>query len=178
MDNMSTAERRIAKSFRPILTAATLGILLAGCSSTGIDTDNDGDEMMNRSVPGAMESSSSVSSDIMIKSSDAMSSEAALNMYKDGSYTADGAYQSPAGGEGVTVSLTVKNDIVTDAMFSGDATHKKSIAMQAAFAEGFKEQVVGKSLDEVSVGVVNGSSLTGEGFMAAVTKIKSEAKAS
>lgn len=174
---MSTAELRIAKSFRPILTAATLGILLAGCSSIAIDTDNDGDEMMKSSVPAAMESSSSVSSDMMIKSSDYMSSEAALHMYKDGTFTADGAYQSPAGGELVHVSLTVENDVVTDALFSGDASHKKSIAMQAAFAEGFKEQVVGKSLDEVSVGVVNGSSLTGGGFMDAVSKIKIEAKA-
>ncbi len=107
-----------------------------------------------------------------------MSSEAMkTSLYKDGTYAAGGVYRSPAGGESVQISLTLKGDVVTDVTFAGDATNPKSVAMQSAFSSGFKEQVVGKSLDDVSVGVVNGSSLTGTGFMDAVSKIKLEAKA-
>lgn len=97
--------------------------------------------------------------------------------YKDGTYSADGVYRSPAGGESVSISVTLKGDVITAATFEGDATNPKSVKMQEAFAAGFEEVVVGKSLDDVSVTVVNGSSLTGAGFMEALAKIKAEAKA-
>lgn len=154
-----------------------VGVLLAGCNAATPANPDGG---------AAMESSSSSSIDAMMMESSSSSSvegamessEAAMDSsYKDGTYTAAGVYRSPAGGESVTVSLTLKDDKVTGATFSGDATHKKSIEMQTAFSGGFTEQVVGKSLDEVAVGVVNGSSLTGGGFMDAVAKIKVEAKA-
>lgn len=97
--------------------------------------------------------------------------------YKDGSYSADGTYRSPAGGESVHVMLVLKDDVVTGVTFTGDATNPKSVTMQGQFGAGIEAAVVGKSLDDVSVGVVNGSSLTGKGFMEAVEKIKVEAKA-
>lgn len=92
-------------------------------------------------------------------------------------YSADGNYQSPAGMETVHVALTLKDDVITDATFSGDGTNPRTKVMQGNFAAGFKEVVVGKPIDQLSVGVVNGSSLTGKGFMDAVAKIKAEAKA-
>lgn len=178
--NTSSQEKNLSNIFRPIITAAALGVIIAGCSPSEMAMDDDDHDMMSSSSAMMMSSSSM---DAMMKSSDAMmSSESSMmketSMYKDGTYSAGGVYRSPAGGESVQISLTLKDDVVTDATFSGDATHQKSIAMQEAFGSGFKEQVVGKSLDEVSVGVVNGSSLTGTGFMDAVAKIKLEAKAS
>ncbi|KXK09170.1 MAG: hypothetical protein UZ21_OP11001000228 [Microgenomates bacterium OLB22] len=50
--------------------------------------------------------------------------------------------------------------------------------MQGLFAEGYKTQVVGKSIDELKLDVVNGSSLTPKGFEDALQKIKTEAAAS
>ncbi len=176
---LSATSKRFGKALSPILAVTTVGILLAGCNASAPENTDD-DEMMSSSsssVEAMMEASSSAMS---ADSSEAMmsSSQAAMKqLYKNGTYSADGVYRSPAGGESVHVSLTLKDGAVTDATFTGDATHAKSIAMQAAFLEGFKEQVVGKSIDEVAVGVVNGSSLTGGGFMNAVTKIKAEAKA-
>ncbi len=193
IDLRSLSSSRFGKVMSPILTVTALGVLLVGCNQPVVPAKTDDDAMMGTSSSSAvmMDDSDSVmmeedfdSDDAMMTSSAVMtssammqSSEAAMHMYKDGSYSAGGVYRSPAGGETVTISLTVKDDTVTGATFSGDATHKKSQAMQAAFSEGFKEQVVGKSLDEVSVGVVNGSSLTGGGFMDALAKIKVEAKA-
>jgi uncharacterized protein with FMN-binding domain len=107
------------------------------------------------------------------------SSESAMlesSVYKDGTYAAKGNYNSPAGLETVDVSLTLKDDTVTNATVSGEATNPKSKVMQGNFVDGFKEFVVGKSLDDVAVDVVNGSSLTGKGFMDAVAKIKAQAK--
>ncbi len=95
--------------------------------------------------------------------------------YKDGTYTQTGTYSSPAGTESVKVTLTIKNDVVTDATFVGGAVNPTSKMMQSQFAAGFKTQVVGKSIDSISLTVVNGSSLTPKGFMSALAKIKAQA---
>ncbi|MEQ1772076.1 MAG: hypothetical protein ABL879_19865 [Devosia sp.] len=170
--NLAATSKRFGKAMSPLL----VGVLLAGCNAaTPVKTDGDG----------MMESSSSSSVDAMMESSSSSSlegamesSEAAMNgSYKNGTYASAGVYRSPAGAESVMVSVTLDGGKVTAATFKGDATHKVSIKLQTAFSEGFQEQVVGKSIDEVSVGVVNGSSLTGIGFMDALEKIKAEAKA-
>lgn len=101
------------------------------------------------------------------------------NKYTDGVYAADGKYSSPAGKESVSVTLTIKDDIVmsVDAIFSGKALNPGSIRAQELFSEGFKQYVVGKPIDSIKLTVVNGSSLTPKGFMDALTKIKTEADA-
>lgn len=99
------------------------------------------------------------------------------SQYANGAYTQTGSYRSPAGEETVTVSLTLADGIIASATFTGNATNPASVRNQGRFAEGYSDLVVGKSLDEVSVGVVNGSSLTGIGFMEAVEAIKVEAAA-
>ena len=169
----------IARTLGPVLALAVMTVLVAGCTPSNTTTDGQSSSseamMQSSSEPAVMESSSISSETSMIPaSSKAMVQEHA---YTNGTFSAQGVYRSPAGGELVNVSLTLKNDVVTDASFGGTATNPKSKMMQAAFASGFKAQVVGKSLDEVSVGVVNGSSLTGNGFMDAVGKIKAQAKA-
>jgi uncharacterized protein with FMN-binding domain len=97
------------------------------------------------------------------------------SMYKDGTYSADGVYTSPAGAEHLPVTLTLKADVVTDAKVTVVATNQKSKYMQQQFADGFKQYVVGKKLNDVNVGKVSGSSLTGIGFNDAVAKIKAQA---
>ncbi len=95
--------------------------------------------------------------------------------YANGAYTQSGSYRSPAGEESVSVSLTLADGIIASATFTGNATNPASIRNQERFASGYSDLVVGKSLDEVNVGVVNGSSLTGIGFMEAIEAIKVEA---
>ncbi len=98
--------------------------------------------------------------------------------YKDGTYEEIGNYTSPNGKEEVDVTITLKDGIVASAEFTGKATHEISKKMQGQFKEGFKEEVVGKSINDVALTVVNGSSLTPKGFMDALNKIKQEAKQS
>lgn len=96
--------------------------------------------------------------------------------YADGTYTKTGTYISPAGQEEVEISLTLENDTVTGATFTGKATNPGSVKNQAKFAAGFEAVVIGKSLDEIDLTVVNGSSLTPKGFMDAVASIKDDAR--
>lgn len=95
--------------------------------------------------------------------------------YKDGTYSAIGNYVSPNGPESVNVTLVLKDDVVTSTTFKGNGTHATTMKMQGLFSQGFNTLVVGKKLDEVSLTVVNGSSLTPKGFMDALSKIKLEA---
>lgn len=96
--------------------------------------------------------------------------------YKDGTFSADGMYQSPAGNETVHVSVTLKGDVVTAATFKGDATNPGSVNNQKKFATGYTQLVVGKKLDDIKLSVVNGSSLTPKGFMDALADIKADAR--
>lgn len=98
------------------------------------------------------------------------------SVYRDGTYSANGAYTSPNGAETVSVSLTLKGDAVTAATFTGNGTNPTTRFYQQKFSEGYKAQVVGKDLASLSLGAVNGSSLTPIGFMDAVAKIKAEAQ--
>ena len=97
--------------------------------------------------------------------------------YKDGTYTAVGSYTNPASKEEVTVELVIKDDKILSAKFTGTPDNPTTVTMQGKFKAGFEALVVGKSLDEVSLTVVNGSSLTPKGFMDALSKIKAEALA-
>lgn len=95
--------------------------------------------------------------------------------YADGTYEAIGSYTSPGGEESIDVSITLADGVVTKAEVVSNATRPVSQQMQNAFIEGFKEQVVGKNIDEINVTKVSGSSLTPKGFMDALQKIKQEA---
>lgn len=96
--------------------------------------------------------------------------------YKDGTYTAVGMYQAPSGQETVGVELTIVNGVVTAVVIENQAVNAASKQFQTMFSEGVSAVVVGKSLNELSVGTVSGSSLTPKGFNDALVKIKAEAK--
>lgn len=96
--------------------------------------------------------------------------------YKDGTYSATGKYTSPAGPEELGVTVTLKNNIVTDANVETKATAKRSMQMQQMFADNYKQFVVGKNINELNLGKISGSSLTPEGFNNALAQIKAQAK--
>jgi uncharacterized protein with FMN-binding domain len=99
------------------------------------------------------------------------------NKYKDGTYTATGSYNSPGGTEDLGVTLTLKNDIVTNSSLSLMAYDGRSQRYQQMFQSGYQSQVIGRSIDSINLGRVSGSSLTPYGFNDAVTQIKAQAKA-
>lgn len=108
---------------------------------------------------------------------DDTSSSRTTGPYEDGTYTAEGSYQTPETVETVTVTLTLEDDVVTDVEVVGDPIATESKQYQGQFISGIADEVVGKSLDELDVDRVSGSSLTSGGFDEAVGLIKEQAAA-
>jgi len=95
--------------------------------------------------------------------------------YKDGTYTEKGRYISPGGAESIDVTVTLVDDIITSAAVTSNATRGESKDHQEDFISGFKTLVEGKDIDTVSLSRVAGSSLTPNGFNAALKLIKVDA---
>lgn len=103
--------------------------------------------------------------------------EAMIPAYKDGEYEAVGMYTSPGGEESIDVTLTLVEGVVTEATVESNATRPISKQMQEAFIGGFREQVIGKNIDEINLTKVSTSSLAPKGFNDALEKIKAQAQA-
>ena len=95
--------------------------------------------------------------------------------YSDGDYSATGDYQSPGGPEQIKVDLTLKSDVVTAVTVTPTATSGQAERYQGEFADGIAEVVVGKNINELQVDKVAGSSLTSDGFKAAIETIQADA---
>lgn len=103
-------------------------------------------------------------------------SPAVQRKYKDGTYSAQGGYRSPAQDETMSIELVIENDAVSKATFFENPSNPTTAKMQGQFKAGFEQFVVGKNIDEINLTVVNGSSLTPKGFMDALAKIKVQAQ--
>lgn len=105
----------------------------------------------------------------------AASTGAKTGNYKDGTYSADGAYQSPGGQQIVSVSLTLNGGKVTNSTVVGKADGGVAQFYQNSFVGSYKKSVIGKAIDSIHVSRVAGSSLTSNGFNNALKKIKQQA---
>lgn len=107
----------------------------------------------------------------------ASASSTAASPYKDGTYTATGDYDSPAGPESILVTLTLQDGVIVNSNVVSEAPDAHSQGYQEKFISGYKQYVIGKNIDQVNLGAVSGSSLTPQGFNNAVGTIKTEASA-
>ena len=143
-----------------ISAAAALAVTslggLAACASTTAETGTSG---------GSSGSSSSASS----------SGGGSAAADASGTWTETGEYQTPGGRESVEVTLTVADGDVTAVEVKGSGGSPNSQRYQGQFISGISAEVVGKPLATLEVGAVSGSSLTGQGFNAAVEKIRADA---
>lgn len=141
--------------------AGVAGLLvLAGCSGTADAEDT--------STGGSTSTDSST---------DTSTGSASSAEYADGTYTADGSYQTPETVEEISVTLTIADGLVSEVEVTGDPQARESEQYQSQFIDGISDEVVGKSLDEIDVSKVAGSSLTSGGFNKAVDAIKEQAAA-
>ena len=95
--------------------------------------------------------------------------------YRDGSFQANGTYQSPNGSENIIVVLELQNDVVTDVEITVNPNNPTTARYQGEFASGIGDIVIGQDIDALNVTVVAGSSLTSNGFREALTAIKADA---
>ncbi|MBS0025427.1 FMN-binding protein [Microbacterium paraoxydans] len=131
-------------------------VVLAGCAGTP-DTAESSD-----SAAKPTESTSSSGGD-------------ASGSYADGTYTAEGSYQTPETVEQISVTLTLADGVVTEVEVTGDPQAPETERYQGQFIDGISDEVVGKPIDELNVSRVAGSSLTSGGFNDAVESIKEQA---
>ena len=97
--------------------------------------------------------------------------------YADGTYTAEGSYQTPETIETISVTLTIEDNAVAAVEVTGDPQARETEQYQGQFIDGIAEEVVGVAIDELDVSRVAGSSLTSGGFNDAVEDIKEQAAA-
>jgi uncharacterized protein with FMN-binding domain len=97
-------------------------------------------------------------------------------LYNDGTYQAQGGYQSPNGPETIELTITLAGNVITDITVNPGASNATSQRYQGQFAGGVAAETVGKSLDELQVSRVSGSSLTSGGFTQALESIKADAR--
>ncbi|HSX47038.1 MAG TPA: hypothetical protein VLF87_03570 [Patescibacteria group bacterium] len=97
--------------------------------------------------------------------------------YKDGTYKATGSYESPGGTQSITISVTLKDGVITDTSATEGANDPTAQQHQDEFVGGYKQMIVGKKIDSVRLSRVSGSSLTSQGFNIAIDQIKNQAKA-
>lgn len=158
-----------------LASLAGLGIIgaLAGCSTSSTEAEGTPatDGGTSASATPAPEASADAGSD------GAAGGTSAAGAYTDGTYEAEGDYRSPGGNETIAVSITVKDDVVTAVTVTPEATSGNAKEYQTRFAGGIADEVVGKELSTLSVDKVAGSSLTGDGFNAAVDEIRADAAA-
>jgi uncharacterized protein with FMN-binding domain len=98
---------------------------------------------------------------------------AAPTTYADGRYSATGWYGGLPSHHDVT--LTLEGDTVTAVEITTPAEDDTSLGYQQRFAAALPAAVVGRSVDEIAVDRLAGSSGCSEGFVDALTQIKQQA---
>jgi uncharacterized protein with FMN-binding domain len=95
--------------------------------------------------------------------------------YRDGTYTATGWYGSKPSHHDLT--LTIDDGAVTDVEITTPAEDQISLGYQQRFAAALPDVIIGRSIKDLNVDRVAGSSGCSEGFMDALAKIKDQAAA-
>jgi cytoskeletal protein RodZ len=127
------------------------------------------------SSEGAASTTGSQQSSTSSSASSSSSSSTSNASYKDGSYSATGSYDSPGGTEKITVSVTLKSGVVSETSATSGAIDPEGQEYQSQFISGYKQLVVGKNINSISLSRVSGSSLTSQGFNNALEQIKQHA---
>ena len=97
--------------------------------------------------------------------------------YKDGTYNANANFQTPDGIDGITVKLTISNNVITNVSADTSATSCVSRQYDDAFPSNIKMKVVGKNVNDVQLDRTAGASLTSDGFNKALDEIRQNANA-
>ena len=149
-----------------LMSGLSVLVALAACSNA--DAATEGDAQSSGSAQSDAAGSGSTADGAGGSSSDT---------FADGTYTAEGSYSTPGGQESISVELSVADGVVTDVTVTPEADGGNAARFQDEFASGISDEVVGQELAGLSVDKVSGSSLTGDGFNAALDQIRADAAA-
>jgi len=93
----------------------------------------------------------------------------------DGQYRARGWYGSLPSHQDVT--LTVEDGIVVEVEITTPAEDETSLGFQQRFAQALPDEVIGRSLGDITIDRLAGASGCSEGFMNALAEIRQAARA-
>jgi uncharacterized protein with FMN-binding domain len=157
----SFGNSRIVNAGKVAAVIAAAGAAIAACGDDG-SSDT---------------ASATTAASTTVAESTAVQNESASSPYKDGEYTAVGTYNTPGGEQELGVTVTLSNSVISALTLDTSKAQGPTEEFQGKFESGINDLVVGKSIDELEVSKVSGSSLTSGGFNAAIEEIKTEAAA-
>jgi uncharacterized protein YlzI (FlbEa/FlbD family) len=96
-----------------------------------------------------------------------------MTKYTNGEYQVEGLYSG--GKKSIIVNVKLTDDAIEQVEVTPNTTIRMSLGLQKKFAAAISGEVVGRSIDEIHLDKLAGSSLTTKGFNDALEKIKSEA---
>jgi len=152
-----------------LLSGLSVLVALAACGTADAATEDD--------APATAGSDAGAGGDATAGAGTDGTAGATSGDYTDGTYTAEGSYSTPGGQESISVELTVTGDVVSDVTVTPEATGGNAARFQKEFASAVADEVVGEELSGLAVDKVSGSSLTGDGFNAALDQIRADAAA-
>jgi uncharacterized protein with FMN-binding domain len=106
----------------------------------------------------------------------APSAATTTSLYKDGTYSATGTYDSPGGFQRIGVSVTLSGNKIVSASVTPEANDGDSREYQDMFISGYQQYVVGRDVGSLHLSRISGASLATEGFNNALRQIKSKAQ--
>lgn len=152
-----------------LMSGLSVLVALAACSNADAATEDDAQPSGSTQSDAGSGSTAGAGTDGTAGSSS--------GGFADGTYSAEGSYSTPGGEEAISVDLTVADGVVTDVTVTPEASGGNAARFQDEFASGISDEVVGQELAGLSVDKVSGSSLTGDGFNAALDQIRADAAA-
>lgn len=157
-------KKKLHPALASLIVIALIGIV---ASAAIIITNNN-----NKETPS--QSTQENSQDVVDSAPSSESTD--TSTYENGTYNATGTYLSPGGRQSIELSVTITDGVITDTSIKNNASDVESREHQELFSNNYKALVVGKKADEVSLSRVSGSSLTSNGFNAALDQIKDDAR--
>jgi uncharacterized protein with FMN-binding domain len=164
--------RSIRRRTLTVLSGLSVVVAVAACGNADAATEDD--------APASTQSDAGSDADADADATAGAGTDgtagATTGTYADGTYTAEGSYDTPGGEESISVEVTVADDVVTDVTVTPEASGGNAARFQDEFASGIADEVVGTELSGLQVDKVSGSSLTGDGFNAALDQIRADAE--
>ena len=158
--------RKISPAVAAIIVVVLIGVAIAAAITVNKDSAN---KETTNPTPSTQNTPT--------ESTPSQSPDSSTSSYKNGTYVATGSYSTPGGRESIELTVQISNDIVTATNLKQNAMTGEAKEYQQRFASGYKDLIVGKDINEVSLSRVAGSSLTSNGFNTALEQIKTDAAA-
>lgn len=94
--------------------------------------------------------------------------------YRDGTYVEQTSYRTPEGNYQMSVTFTIEKDLIIDSSIAFNDQGAES-NYSKSFVASYKQEVLQRNLEEVSLSRVGGASLTTKAFNSVLQSVKSQA---